>query len=434
MGNRKRLLLALLPIIILLLLGTAYTWLFTDLPSLDTLPQQLNPPSVRITDRFGRTLYEVLAEDGGRHGVVALEAIPLELQQATIATEDREFYNHPGVDLRAILRALWIDIRASIEGGEIETPVGGSTITQQVARSLLLTEEERTERSLRRKMRESILAWQLTRKFSKDEILALYLNQSYYGGLAYGVEAASQTFFSKPVSQLDLAESALIAGLPQTPALYNPFTAPEAAHERQKVVLDLMLKAGFIGEQDRALAEREELLFTSSPYPIQAPHFVMMVRAQLDDLYTPEQIYKHGGLVVRTTLDLDWQGHAERAVDRHLRILQRGEFGLGHNVNNAALVAVDPRTGEIKALVGSPDYFDAANGGAINMALAPRQPGSALKPIIYAASLDPNQQNGISSPWTAATMLLDVSTSFLTHDGKSYVPANYDQQEHGPVA
>jgi len=424
MGNRKRLLLALIPILILLLLGAAYAWLFSGLPSLDILPERLNPPSVRITDRFGRSLYEVLAEEGGRHGVVSLESIPIELQQATIATEDREFYNHPGVDLIAIARALWIDIRASIEGGEIKTPVGGSTITQQVARNLLLTEQERTERSLRRKLRESILAWQLTRNFSKDEILALYLNQTYYGGLAYGVEAASQTFFGKSVTKLDLAESALLAGLPQTPSLYNPFTDPDAAQGRQKVVLELMQKAGYIDEEQFALAEREELLFTSSPYPIQAPHFVMMVRAQLDDLYTPEQIYEHGGLVVRTTLNLDWQEHAERAVSRQLERLQSGEYGLGHNVNNAALIALDPQTGEILALVGSPDYFDAASGGAINMTLAPRQPGSALKPLLYAAAMDPTQGSAPSPPWTAATMLLDVSTSFLTHDGKAYVPAS----------
>jgi penicillin-binding protein 1C len=433
MRDRRGVLLLVLPAALTILVGVAIAWLFTDLPSLDALPQQLNPPSVRITDRFGRTLYEVLPEDGGRHAVVPLGSIPHELLQATIATEDRDFYSHPGVDLRAILRALWIDIRASIAGGELETPVGGSTITQQVARNLLLTDEERTERSLRRKLRESILAWQLTRNFSKDEILGLYLNQTYYGGLAYGAEAAAQTFFGKSVSQLDLAESALLAGLPQTPALYNPFTNPEAAYTRQHVVLDLMLKAGFIDEEQRALAGREELRFASSPFPILAPHFVMMVRAQMDDLYTPDDIYLHGGLVVRTTLDLDWQEHAERAVDRHLEQLQAGEYGLGHNVNNAALVALDPHTGEIKALVGSPDYFDAASGGAINMALAPRQPGSALKPIIYAAALDPNQQNGSSPAWTAATMLLDVSTSFLTHDGKSYVPANYDRQEHGPV-
>jgi penicillin-binding protein 1C len=436
MKNRRKLLLLLIPILILGLGAAGLASIFADLPSMDSLSQRLNPPSVRITDRYGRILYEVLAEEGGRHGVVPLESIPLTLQQATIATEDNSFYSNPGVDLKGVLRALWIDIVASIQKRQVETPVGGSTITQQVTRNLLLSQEERGERSLRRKLREGLLAWQLTRHLSKDEILALYLNQTFYGGMAYGVEAAAQTFFGKTVSELDLAECALLAGLPQAPAIYNPFTDPEAAQSRQRVVLELMQKSGFIDQEQRSLAENEKLVFASTPYPIQAPHFVMMVQSQLDGLYSPEQIYEHGGLVVRTTLDLDWQGHAESAVARHLTQLQAGEFGLGHNVNNAALVAMDPHTGEILALVGSPDYFDAENGGAINMAIAPRQPGSALKPILYAAALDPSQSTQgrqLSGGWTAATVLFDVSTSFLTQDGKVYTPANYDLREHGPV-
>jgi penicillin-binding protein 1C len=429
----------ILVLLFLLLVGlgsAGYARLLSGLPPLNTLSQNLHIPSVRITDRHGRILYEVLGEDSGRHSVVPLETIPLALQQATIATEDRSFYSNPGVDAVGILRALWINIQNRFQKEPVTTLAGGSTITQQVARNLLLSQEERGERSLYRKLREGLLAWQLTRHLSKGEILALYLNQTYYGGLTYGVEAASQTFFGKPVSELDLAESALLAGLPQTPALYNPFTDPEAAKERQLVVLGLMQKSGFIDLEQRSLAEREPLVYASAPYPIQAPHFVMMVRSQMDSLYTPDQIYEHGGLVVRTTLDLDWQGHAERAIERQLADLQSDEGGLGHNVNNAALVAVDPHTREILALVGSPDYFDASNGGSINMATAPRQPGSALKPILYAAAMDPARElegNHPAEPWTAATMLLDVSTSFVTYDGKAYTPTNYDRLEHGPV-
>jgi membrane peptidoglycan carboxypeptidase len=222
---------------VLVALGAAgYAWVARDLPSLDKLPSQLNLPSVRITDREGRLLYEVLPENGGRHTVVPLEKIPLRLRQATIATEDSQFYNNPGVDLGGILRSLWINLR----GGE--TLAGGSTITQQVARSLLLDAQERSDRSVRRKLRESLLAWQLTQHLSKDEILALYLNQIYYGGMSYGVEAAAQTFFGKPVAQLDLAECALLAGLPQAPAIYNPFTNLQAAQNRQQTVLGLMEK------------------------------------------------------------------------------------------------------------------------------------------------------------------------------------------------
>ena len=229
----------------------------------------------------------------------------------------------PGVDLRGMLRAAWINLR----GGE--TIAGGSTITQQVVRNLLLESGERNERSLRRKLREAILAWQLTQQKSKDDILNLYLNQTYYGGMAYGIEAAAQTFFGKPASQLDLAECALLAGLPQAPAVYNPFTDLEAARKRQAVVLGLMQADGAISAEHRQLAEREALVLAESPYPIEAPHFVMLVRNQIDQLFTPEEIYQRGGLVVRTTLDLDWQRHAEEAVSQQLAALGRSPAGPG---------------------------------------------------------------------------------------------------------
>jgi 1A family penicillin-binding protein len=398
-------------------------WLLYGLPSVEALPEHLNMPSMRITDRNGRLLYEVLQGDAGRHTVVPFASIPKALRQATIATEDRSFYQNPGVDLRGILRAVWINL------GGGETVAGGSTITQQVARNLLLTSPERGQRTLRRKLREAILAWQLSRRYTKDEILSYYLNQTYYGGLAYGVEAAAQTYFGRSVSELDLAECALIAGIPQAPALYNPFTDFEAAQKRQSTVLGLMVAAGSITPEEESLAEREPLRLASTPYPMEAPHFVMMVRNRLDALFTPEALYASGGLVVRTTLDLDWQKIAERAILRQIDELKTSEDGLGHNVNNAALVAMDPRTGEVYALVGNPDYYDAQHAGAVNMAISPRQPGSAIKPIVYAAAFDPTQP----APWSAGTMILDVHTSFVTHDNRAYSPENYDRQEHGPV-
>ena len=401
-----------------------HAWLFSAMPSLDSLPQQWNNPSVRITDRDGELLYEILGENGGRHMVLSLDAIPITLRQATIATEDRSFYSNPGIDPSGILRALWTNLSS---GAALS---GGSTITQQVARNLLLDPEERVQQSLRRKLREALLAWQLTQRFSKDEILALYLNQTYYGALAYGVEAASQTYFGKPAAHLDLAESALLAGLPQAPSRYDPFNSPKAAIKRQQIVLDLMQKAGFIDDQTWSAAGRQKLIFSSAPYPIKAPHFVMMVKDEIEAKYTQEQIRQLGGLVVRTTLDLEWQTHAESAVAYQLAELQSSEDSLGHNVNNAALIALDPHSGEILSLVGSPDFFDAENNGFINMALAPRQPGSALKPFLYATALDPS----IPDPWTAATMLLDVRTSFTTREDRAYTPTNYDQQEHGPVS
>ena len=401
-----------------------YGWIFPDLPSLATLPDQKNDPSIRITDRQGNLLYEILGDEGGRNAVIQLDAIPSNLVNATIATEDRTFYSNAGIDPSGILRALWTNLQNR------STVSGGSTITQQVARNLLLNPEERNQRSLRRKIREAILALQLTRRFTKDEILSLYLNQTYYGALAYGVEAASLTYFGKPAAQLDLAESALLAGLPQAPARYDPFNHLEAAIERQRKVLDLMQEAGFINAQQRAAAGNQRLILSDTPYPIKAPHFVMMVKDEIESMLTKDQIRNSGGLVVRTTLNLEWQAHAEAAVKRQLAALQNSDDYFDHNVNNAALVAIDPHNGDILALVGSPDFFDADNNGSINMALAPRQPGSALKPLIYASAMGPANRE----PWTAATMLLDVRTSFLTREGKAYMPVNYDLKEHGPVS
>ncbi len=414
---------------LLILVGGFALWLFWDLPRLADLPQNLFTPSIRITDRFGRSLYEIQDQSGGRNTPVAIEKIPAALKNATIATEDQNFYQNPGVDFEGILRALWINLR----GGE--TLAGGSTITQQVARNLLLSESEQFERTIRRKLRESWLAWRLTRKMSKDEILGLYLNQMNYGGMAYGVEAAAQTYFGKPAAELNLAESALIAGIPQGPALYNPLVDPEAAKNRQTIVLELMRNQGYITAAEYDLALREPLIFSTDPYPIEAPHFVMMVAAQIDEILLDRP--KTQPLIVKTTLDLDWQHLAEEAIHQHLtRLATTDPTGQGHNVpgghniQNAALVALAPDSGEILALVGSPDYFDAATSGAINMALAPRQPGSALKPLVYAAAFDPSRPE----PYTPATTLLDIRTTFSTHDDEPYTPSNFDNQEHGLVS
>lgn len=410
--------LLLIPLLLLILVAWGvYAWLFVDLPSLDALGHNLAAPSTRLYDRHGRLLYEIADPWAGRHTVVPLERIPLALRQATVATEDASFYTNPGVDLRGILRAIWINL----QGGEVRS--GGSTITQQVARNLLLDPQQRQERTLTRKLRETILAWRLARAFSKDEILTLYLNQMYYGHLAFGVEAAARAYFGKPVEQLDLAESALLAGLPQSPAAYDPLTNPEAARARQATVLDLMVKQGYITEEEARLAKAEKLQFAATPFPIEAPHFVMYVWSLLEREYG-ETLYRQG-LVVTTTLDLDWQRAAEAIARRHLARLK--EERPASNVSDAALVALDPHTGEILAMLGSPDYFDARISGAINMVLAPRQPGSAIKPITYAAAFSGE------NPWTPATMILDVRTSFPTREGTPYVPENHDRRYHGPV-
>ncbi len=420
----KRWILAASAAVGLLAAGISLYLTFRDLPDLDTLDSHLLQPSIRITDRNGRLLYDILPAEGGRHSVLSIEGIPDCLKQAAIAVEDKNFYRNPGVDLEGILRAFWINL----QGGE--TVAGGSTITQQVARDLLMTPEEKAERSLGRKMREAVLAWQMTGRFSKDEILALYLNQTYYGGLAYGVEAAAQTYFGKDAAQLILPECALLAGLPQAPGIYNPFTNPDLARERRNTVLGLMEKAGFISAQERAEAETAPVTLNPAPYPMLAPHFLWLVKDRLDRLIADGEIDPLQSLVVRTTLDLDQQQLAEQTIERQLRAFRENTTGLDRNINNAALVSLDPRSGEILALVGSADYFQSGISGAVNMAAAPRQPGSAFKPFLYAQALDPLRAN----PWTAASVLFDISTTFVTHDELPYTPANYDLREHGPVS
>jgi penicillin-binding protein 1C len=400
-----------------------YQWLFADLPSLDTLDRRLAAPTTRILDRQGRLLYEIIDPQGGFNTVVSLSALPKALINATIATEDRGFYTHPGVDPVGVVRAVWINL----QGGEIRA--GGSTITQQVARTLLLDPDQRLERTLTRKLKEMILALRLTARYTREEILALYLNQSYYGNLAYGVGAASNIYFGKPASQLDLAESALIAGLPQSPGLYNPLTDPARAKERQKNVLRLMVEAGYLTQAEANQAYTQPLQFTRNRFPIQAPHFALMVWEQLRERY-PDQL-REGGLTVRTTLNLDWQNTAERIARAHIQTLKNPPPGqLSKRASNSAIVALNPKDGQVMALVGSLDYFDSTIDGSVNMALAPRQPGSALKPFTYALTFSPNRPNG----WSPATMVLDISTPFVTRRLESYAPANFALNEHGPVS
>lgn len=397
-------------------------WLFAGLPRLEALEAGLALPSTQIFDRQGRLLYQIADPDTGLNRVIDLDDLPECMVQATIATEDANFYRHPGVDLEGVIRAAWINVK----GGEVVA--GGSTITQQVARNLLFDPNQRAERTLRRKLREGVLALQLTRRYSRDEILALYLNQTYYGNLAYGIEAASRAYFGKGAADLTLAECAMLAGLPQAPSLTNPLTDPEAAKARQRVVLDLMTRQGYITQAQADRAHAETLDFAATPFPIEAPHFVAAVWTQLQRDYA-DALYA-GGLQVITSLDLDWQSAAQEVVQRHLERLNVPEPGSpAHNAQNAALVALDPHTGQILAMVGSPDYFNERIDGAVNAALAPRQPGSALKPFTYAAAFDPLA----AEPWTPATMILDVGTPFVTRRLESYTPANFGLVEHGPV-
>lgn len=406
----------------LALLIFLYAWLMIGLPDVNDLSVGLALPSTRIYDRNGKLLYEIVDLYGGSHRTIPLNEMAACMPDATIATEDANFYHHPGVDTEGIARAMWINLR----GGAIQA--GGSTITQQVARNLLLTKHPAEDRSIRRKMREGVLALQLNASYSRDEILALYLNQTYYGNLAYGVEAAALTYFGKPPSALSLAECAMLAGLPQAPGQYNPLTNPDVAKVRQEIVLDLMVRHGYLSQAEAENAKAETLVYQSQSFDIRAPHFVAAVWTQLERNYADALLA--GGLTVTTTLDLDWLNAAERITRRHLNELNDPENGgISKNVHNAALVAIDPATGQIWAMLGSPDYFDEGIDGNVNAALAPRQPGSALKPFTYAAAFDP----AAADPWTPGTMVLDVRTPFVTRRLESYTPANFGLVEHGPV-
>lgn len=415
----RRFWLGLVGLFVITVVGLAL-WLLPDLPNLDRLGDGLKRPSTRIFDRHGTLLYEILSPTEGRNTPIALSDIPEHCRAAVIATEDANFYTHPGVDPVGVLRALWINLR----GGEVVA--GGSTITQQTARMVFL---DPLDRSLKRKLQEMILAVRLETAYSKDEVLALYLNQAYFGSLAYGIEAAARAYFGKSASELSVAECALLAGVLQAPALYDPLTNPDAARERQGVALRLMFEQGDLTAAEAARALDEPLAFAAAPFPIQAPHFVMTIWAQLERDY-PDRLYRDG-LDVYTTLDLSWQQTAERVALQQLFYLndpnQTERTPVG--ADSAALVALDPHTGEVLAMLGSPDYFDAGISGAVNGTLALRQPGSTLKPFTYAAAMDPDRPN----PWTAATITQDVVTAFTTRKGELYVPTNFGNVEHGPV-
>ena len=285
----------------------------------------------------------------------------------------------------------------------------------------------------------------MERTYAKDELLALYLNTTYYGHFATGIEAAAQAYFGVHARELDLAQCALLAGLPQSPTAYNPIENLEAAQSRQGIVLRLMARHGYITSVQADEAGGERLAFAATPFPIEAPHFVMWVQGQLETLLGADRV-RAGGLRVTTTLDLDWQRQAEAIVARRLAQLRPCAAGISpaegcdvdadpaRRVENAALVALDPHTGAVLALVGSPDYFDPAISGAVNAALAQRQPGSAIKPLTYAAALDPERARAAGeAPLTAATIIPDLRAAFLTAEGEPYVPNNYDRRYHGPV-
>ena len=396
---------------VLLLSAPFINSVFEDLPDVGAVADfsdQLFESTV-VYSADGVELGELI--DEGRRTLLAPDQIPQLIKDAVVASEDASFYDNPGFDLRAVVRAAWLNLRAQ------DIVSGFSTITQQVVKNSLLSPEQ----TLERKLREVVLAYRLSQGLAKDEILALYLNQNNYGNLAYGIVAAADTYFGKSVDDLSLAEAAMLVGIPRAPTALNPFADLASATRVQHNVLDLMERNRFVTADDVRRAKAETLVF-APPDPDfgPAPHFFRYVAEYLQERYGPDVATQ--GWRVRTTLRLDVQREVEAAVREHIATLLAG----GHNAHNAAVVVLDPRTGDILMMIGSADFGNEEIDGQVNMALAPRQPGSAFKPFTYATLLEQGQ--------TPATLFYDVPVSIPQFgDQEPYEPGNYDLRFRGPV-
>jgi len=422
-------------VIVALIVGVVqYYSIASSLPSVDDLRSRASQfETTRILDSTGDVIYEIIDPNAGKRTYVPLERISPYLIAATLATEDKDFYTHPGYDPVAIARAL---VQNYTSGATVS---GASTITQQLARALLLP-EERFERNVQRKAREIVLAAEITRQYSKEEILELYLNENFYGKMAYGIEAAAETYFNTTADQLTLGQAAFLAGLPQSPSVYDIETNRPATLERFRQVLVLMYQLSeedgciyVAPNQDRvcvtaemaaqAVEEIASYQYAAPENTIRFPHWVDYIRAQLESQFDPQTIYR-SGFTVFTTLDPVLQEEAERIVAEQVSSLA------DRNVSSGALVAIRPDTGEILAMVGSADFYNEAISGQVNMTVQPRQPGSTMKPLTYAAAFEKG--------WTPATLIWDIPSEFPpsgdpNDPSPKYEPVNYDGRFHGPV-
>ncbi len=392
-------------------------WVSRDLPDPNALITRDVPQSTKIYDRTGtHLLYEIHGDE--RRTLVKIQDIPDSMQKAAIAIEDRMFYSHHGIYWQGLIRA---GVMSIVKGQKLQ---GTSTLTQQLVRNAILT----TERSYTRKLREIILSLQIEQKYSKDQILQLYLNEIPFGSNIYGVESAAQNYFGKGAKDLSLDESALLAAMIQRPDYFSPYgTGLAGDHrvqlvDRQHIVLNKMAEEGFITQDQADAAKKVDTLKEIKPRriaDISAPHFVMYVRDQLIEKYGDRTVTQ-GGLKVTTTLDWDMQQAAEDEVKKGV-----DAKGTQYKFTNAALIALDPKTGQVLSMVGSKDFFDDEHDGQFNVTLSSRQPGSSFKPIVYAV--------GFMRGYLPQTQLWDVNTVFKTDIG-TYAPHNYDGREHGPVS
>lgn len=401
--------------------GVLLLWAsFIKLPDFNSFQERKIVESTKIYDRTGKILlYDV--HENVKRTIVPFEEISPLVKSAAVAIEDSGFYSHPGVSVRGIARAV-------LYGG---TRGGGSTITQQVIKKTLLTDE----RLITRKVKELILSFKLEQTFSKDEILALYLNEIPYGGSIYGINEATMAFFGIPPKELTLAQSAYLAAIPNAPTRLSPYgNNRNLLDERKDLVLKKMYELGFITESDYTSARAEKVIFLpKESRGIKAPHFVMWIQEYLAEKYGERAVEENGYRVI-TTLDYELQQKAEETIDRFSADTEKN-----FNAKNIALVAIDPKNGQVLAMVGSRDYFDVKNEGNFNVALAHRQPGSTFKPFVYSTAF--------MKGYTPETMLFDLPTNFSTNcDAQGeplspkikkedcYMPENYDGKYRGPVS
>jgi 1A family penicillin-binding protein len=397
-------------------------WVSTmEIPDLSSFEDRRILQSTKIYDRTGEILLYDLHQDVKRT-IVPFENISRHLKNATVAIEDERFYSHPGVDIRGIMRAAYVNITdGDLLGGQ-----GGSTLTQQVIKNSVLQREKK----LTRKIKEAILSIKLERVLTKDEILSVYLNESPYGGTIYGVEEAAQAFFGKSAADVSLAEAAYIAALPQAPTYLSPYGNNRGdLDSRKNTVLVRMLENGLINADEYNEAKAAEVTFLPQAISgIRAPHFVMYIREQLVTEFGEEALAERG-LRVITTLNYEFQEEAEKIVKKHAEV-NVTRF----KADNASMVATDPKTGDVLVMVGSKDYFSEDMDGNFNVALAERQPGSAIKPFIYASAF--------SKGYLPNTIIFDVKTQFSplcpadspSSESPCYSPNNYNGKFLGPVS
>ena len=388
-----------------------FFWFSRDLPTPGKLSASNFSQSTKIFDRNGILLYDIYKDQNRTY--VTLDKIPKILQEATIAIEDKDFYKNQGFSILGYLRAF----RNAIFSGRIAG--GGSTLTQQLVKNTLLTSEQ----TIARKIKEFILAIQVDRKYTKNQILELYFNATPYGGTTLGIEAASERYFGVKSTDLDLTESAILAGLPQSPSYYSPYGQnPKAYIDRSKQVLRRMQEDGYITKKQETdtVKKLPNVEFLKQAHDIKAPHFSFYVRDLLVKQFG-ENVIEQGGLQVTTTLDYKLEEKAEEIVKEEV------DNAKSLKVGNGASIVLNPKNGEILAMVGSRDFFDSAKGGQFNVITqALRQPGSSIKPITYATAL--------GKGYTAATLIMDTPTAFPGGgQEKDYAPKNYDGKFHGPL-